>query len=109
MLELATKQVVTNDTYPDVFRDLFSLFAAVTFVGIAVDYGIYVLYRYVFEPSSTMADVMARTGSAIAIARVGPAPICSFIDDSRRSASSFLGSICRIILQTAIACTRNPP
>ena len=32
--------------------DLFSLFAAVTFIGIGVDYGIYVLYRYVFEPSS---------------------------------------------------------
>jgi uncharacterized protein len=48
--------------------DLFSLFAAVTFVGIAVDYGIYVLYRYVFEPSTGMADVMTRTGAAIIIA-----------------------------------------
>jgi len=50
--------------------DLFSLFAAVTFVGIAVDYGIYVLYRYLFEPSSSMQDVMARTGAAIMIACV---------------------------------------
>lgn len=48
--------------------DLFSLFAAVTFIGIAVDYGIYVLYRYVFEPSSGMEDVMAKTGAAIIIA-----------------------------------------
>jgi len=48
--------------------DLFSLFAAVTFVGIAVDYGIYVLYRYLFEPASTMHDVMASTGAAIMIA-----------------------------------------
>jgi hypothetical protein len=48
--------------------DLFSLFAAVTFVGIAVDYGIYVLYRYVFEPSTGMDDVMTRTGAAIIIA-----------------------------------------
>jgi predicted RND superfamily exporter protein len=48
--------------------DLFSLFAAVTFIGIAVDYGIYVLYRYVFEPSSGMDDVIAKTGAAIIIA-----------------------------------------
>ena len=48
--------------------DLFSLFAAVTFIGIAVDYGIYVLYRYVFEPSSGMDDVMTKTGAAIIIA-----------------------------------------
>ena len=48
--------------------DLFSLFAAVTFIGIAVDYGIYVLYRYVFEPSSDMGDVITKTGPAIIIA-----------------------------------------
>jgi uncharacterized protein len=48
--------------------DLFSLFAAVTFIGIAVDYGIYVLYRYVFEPSNGMGDVMTKTGAAIIIA-----------------------------------------
>jgi uncharacterized protein len=48
--------------------DLFSLFAAVTFIGIAVDYGIYVLYRYVFERSSDMNDVMTKTGAAIMIA-----------------------------------------
>jgi predicted RND superfamily exporter protein len=50
--------------------DLFSLFAAVTFIGIAVDYGIYVLYRYVFEPSGGMDDVMTKTGPAIIIACV---------------------------------------
>jgi predicted exporter len=48
--------------------DLFSLFAAVTFIGIAVDYGIYVLYRSVFEPSNGMDDVMTRVGPAIIIA-----------------------------------------
>lgn len=48
--------------------DLFSLFAAVTFIGIAVDYGIYVLYRYVFEPSSGMDEIMTKTGAAIIIA-----------------------------------------
>jgi predicted RND superfamily exporter protein len=48
--------------------DLFSLFAAVTFIGIAVDYGIYVLYRYRFEPSSGMDDVITKTGAAIIIA-----------------------------------------
>jgi predicted RND superfamily exporter protein len=47
--------------------DLFSLFAAVTFIGIVTDYGIYVLYRYVFERSS-MDDVMTKTGAAIIIA-----------------------------------------
>jgi uncharacterized protein len=48
--------------------DLFSLFAAVTFIGIAVDYGIYVLYRYVFEGPRAMGDVLTRTGPAIMIA-----------------------------------------
>jgi uncharacterized protein len=48
--------------------DLFSLFAVVIFVGIAVDYGIYVLYRYVCEPSSGMDDVLTKTGAAIIIA-----------------------------------------
>jgi uncharacterized protein len=48
--------------------DLFSLFAAVTFIGIVTDYGIYVLYRYVFEPSNSMDDVMTKTGPAIVIA-----------------------------------------
>jgi predicted exporter len=48
--------------------DLFSLFAAVTFIGIAVDYGIYVLYRYAVEKTSDMRDVLTRTGAAIMIA-----------------------------------------
>jgi hypothetical protein len=48
--------------------DLFSLFAAVTFIGIAVDYGIYVLYRYAFEGPGDMRDVLTRTGPAIMIA-----------------------------------------
>jgi len=48
--------------------DLFSLFAAVTFVGIAVDYGIYILYRHVFERPRDMNDVVTRTGAAIIIA-----------------------------------------
>jgi predicted exporter len=48
--------------------DLFSVFAAVTFVGIAVDYGIYVLYRYVVEGPHDIGDVVTRTGPAIIIA-----------------------------------------
>jgi uncharacterized protein len=48
--------------------DLFSLFAGVTFIGIAVDYGIYVLYRYVFEQPCTVEDVLRETGAAIAVA-----------------------------------------
>jgi hypothetical protein len=48
--------------------DLFSLFAAVTFIGIAVDYGIYVLYRYAVEGTRDMSEVLSRTGAAITIA-----------------------------------------
>jgi len=48
--------------------DLFSLFALVTIVGIAVDYGIYVLYRYRFDQPSRIEDVLRETGAAIAIA-----------------------------------------
>ena len=48
--------------------DLFSLFAAVTSIGIAVDYGIYVLYRYAAEGAGRMEDVLTRTGAAIMIA-----------------------------------------
>jgi uncharacterized protein len=48
--------------------NLFSAFAAVTVIGIAVDYSIYVLYRYVFEGPIEMREVLARTGPAIMIA-----------------------------------------
>jgi predicted exporter len=47
--------------------DLFSMFAALTFVGIAVDYGIYVLYRYAVEARS-VGDVLSRTGAAVGVA-----------------------------------------
>jgi predicted RND superfamily exporter protein len=50
--------------------DLFSLFAAVTFIGISVDYGIYILYRRVVEQMTDMGEVVARTGPAIVIACV---------------------------------------
>jgi predicted exporter len=48
--------------------NLFSAFAVVTFIGIAVDYGIYVLYRYVFEGPLDMREVLTRTAPAIMIA-----------------------------------------
>jgi hypothetical protein len=48
--------------------DLFSLFAAVTFVGMAVDYGIYVLSRFLFEPPRDVKRVITHTGAAIMIA-----------------------------------------
>ena len=47
MLELATKQVVTNDTYPDVFRDLFSLFAKHPLIGAEI-------------PPSALPEILAR-------------------------------------------------
>jgi len=48
--------------------DLFSMFAAVTCVGIAVNYGIYVLHRYAIEGSEDVREVLNRTGAAILIA-----------------------------------------
>jgi len=50
--------------------DLFSMFAAVTFIGIAVDYGIHLLYRYLRERDSGMDVVVARTGAAIIVAGI---------------------------------------
>ncbi len=47
--------------------DLFSLYAALTSIGIAVDYAIYVLYRHAIERVA-MGEVLTRTGAAIAIA-----------------------------------------
>ena len=47
--------------------DLFSLFAAVTFIGIAVDYGIYVVYRF-GSSGRRMNDVMTKNRAAITIA-----------------------------------------
>jgi predicted RND superfamily exporter protein len=48
--------------------DLFSMFAAVTCIGIAVDYGIYVLHRYANEAGGDVEEVLTRTGAAIMIA-----------------------------------------
>ncbi len=48
--------------------DLFSMFAAVTCIGIAVDYGIYVLHRYASEAGGDLREVLSRTGAAIMIA-----------------------------------------
>ncbi|MBE3134211.1 MAG: MMPL family transporter [Acidobacteria bacterium] len=48
--------------------DLFSLFAAVTFIGIATDYDIYVIYRYSVEGTRPMREVLSRAGPAILVA-----------------------------------------
>jgi predicted exporter len=48
--------------------DLFSLFAAMTFIGIATDYGIYILYRYGVEGTRPMREVLTRTGTGVMIA-----------------------------------------
>ncbi len=50
--------------------DLFSLFAAMTFIGIATDYGIYVIYRYSIEGTRPMRDVLATTGTGVLVACV---------------------------------------
>jgi predicted RND superfamily exporter protein len=48
--------------------DLFSLFAAVTFIGIATDYDIYVIYRYSVEGTRPMREVLTRAGPGILVA-----------------------------------------
>jgi predicted exporter len=48
--------------------DLFSLFAAMTFIGIATDYGIYVIYRYSVEGTRPMRAVLATTGTGVLVA-----------------------------------------
>ncbi len=48
--------------------DLFSMFAAVTCIGIAVNYGIYVVQRYAGEGLRDVREVLSRTGAAILIA-----------------------------------------
>jgi predicted RND superfamily exporter protein len=48
--------------------DLFSLFAAMTFIGIATDYGIYVIYRHRIEHTGQVREVLTRTGAGILIA-----------------------------------------
>jgi predicted RND superfamily exporter protein len=50
--------------------DLFSMFATVTFIGIAVDYGIYLIYRYLLEPSMDVRTVTEKTGAAIIVAGI---------------------------------------
>ena len=48
--------------------DLFSLFAAMTFIGIATDYDIYVIHRYSVEGTRPMREVLTRTGPGILVA-----------------------------------------
>jgi predicted RND superfamily exporter protein len=48
--------------------DLFSLFAAITYIGVAVDYGTYMLYRYYVENERDMIAVLSQTGAAIVLA-----------------------------------------
>ena len=48
--------------------DLFSLFAAMTFIGIGTDYGIHVIYRYCVEGTRPMREVLTRTGTGVLIA-----------------------------------------
>jgi predicted exporter len=48
--------------------DLFSLFAAMTFIGISTDYGIYVIHRYRVEGTRPMREVLTRTGAGVLIA-----------------------------------------
>ncbi|MBE3073030.1 MAG: MMPL family transporter, partial [Acidobacteria bacterium] len=48
--------------------DLFSLFAAVSFIGIATDYDIYVIYRYSIEGTRPMREALTRAGPGIMVA-----------------------------------------
>jgi len=48
--------------------DLFSLFAAMTFIGIATDYAIYVIYRHSIEGTRPMRAVLTATGAGVLLA-----------------------------------------
>jgi predicted RND superfamily exporter protein len=48
--------------------DLFSMFAAVTFIGIATDYAIYLIYRYSIERTRPMRVVLSTTGGGVLVA-----------------------------------------
>jgi predicted RND superfamily exporter protein len=48
--------------------DLFSLFAAMTFIGIATDYAVHVLYRYSVEGMRPASAVVTTTGAGILLA-----------------------------------------
>jgi uncharacterized protein len=51
-----------------VHLDLLSMFAAISFIGITVDYSIYVLYRFLLEEPHDMRDVLTHTAPGIMIA-----------------------------------------
>jgi len=48
--------------------DLFSLFAAMTFIGIATDYAIHVIYRHTIEGTRPMRAVLTATGAGVLLA-----------------------------------------
>jgi predicted RND superfamily exporter protein len=48
--------------------DLFSLFAAMTFIGIATDYAVHVIYRYSIEGTRPMRAVLTATGAGVLLA-----------------------------------------
>jgi uncharacterized protein len=48
--------------------DLFSLFAAMTFIGIATDYAVHMLYRYSIEGTRPVSAVVATTGAGVLLA-----------------------------------------
>jgi len=52
----------------DVEIDLFSLFAAMTFIGIATDYAIHVIYRHSIEGTRPMRAVLTATGAGVLVA-----------------------------------------
>jgi predicted RND superfamily exporter protein len=48
--------------------DLFSMFAALTFIGIATDYAVYVIYRHSIEGTRSMRAVLTTTGAGVLVA-----------------------------------------
>jgi predicted RND superfamily exporter protein len=48
--------------------DMFSLFAAMTFIGIATDYAIYVIHRFSIEGTRPMRAVLTATGGGVLVA-----------------------------------------
>lgn len=48
--------------------DLFSMFAAMTFIGVATDYAIHIIYRYSVERTGPIGEVLSATAGGILVA-----------------------------------------
>jgi len=83
--------------------DLFSVFAAVVCVGMAVDYGIYVLGRYAGESAGDVGEVLTRTGAAIIVACATALVGFGTLVDSSYAPLRAFGLVCVVTLACCLA------